>query len=76
MNNPRLVFGHNLRRARWLSGLSQRAVMGVSGVSQARISGIEAGEINFGIDTMIRLANAVRLPLWQLFMPEEGHSDA
>lgn len=75
MNNPRLVFGGNLRRARGRSGLSQRAVMGLSGVSRARISAIEAGRIDFDIDTMKRLANAVQLPLWQLFKPE-GRGDA
>ena len=76
MNNPRLVFAHNLRRARERGGLSQRAVMCVSGVSQARISGIEAGKINSGIDTMIRLANAVSQPLWQMFKPGEEGTDA
>lgn len=50
--------------------------MDLSGVSRARISAIEAGRIDFDIDTMKRLANAVQLPLWQLFKPEEECADA
>jgi transcriptional regulator with XRE-family HTH domain len=76
MTHPRMVFGRNLRRARNLVGLSQYQLEKACGIDQARISNIETGRVDLGIDTMAKLAEAVGLPMWELCKPEEGGADA
>lgn len=76
MTHPRTVFGRNLRRARNLVGLSQYELEKACGIDQARISNIETGRVEPGIDTMARLAEAVGRPMWELCKPEEGGADA
>ncbi|MEJ2118267.1 MAG: helix-turn-helix transcriptional regulator, partial [Alphaproteobacteria bacterium] len=47
--------------------LSQRDVHQITGVAQSHISEIETGQPNISVDTMVKLANTVRKPLWKLF---------
>ncbi len=42
-----------LKRARKEAGVSQRAVSDRSGVSQAQLSKIERGRVNFSVETMV-----------------------
>jgi transcriptional regulator with XRE-family HTH domain len=50
-----------LKRARREAGVSQRAISDRSGVSQAQLSKIERGRVNFSVETMVRLARALEL---------------
>jgi transcriptional regulator with XRE-family HTH domain len=63
----RQVFGRNFRTARERLRLSQRDVHQITGVAQSHISEIETGQSNISVDTMVKLANTVRKPLWKLF---------
>lgn len=65
----RANFGRNFRARREACGLSQRDVHQQTGVAQSHISEIEAGASNLAIDTMVKLAHVVKMPLWKLFKP-------
>jgi DNA-binding XRE family transcriptional regulator len=65
----REIFARNLRRFRIEANLSQRELAQHTGVAQAHISEMENAMHNVCIDTMVKLAQAVRKPLYELFMP-------
>lgn len=65
----REIFGQNFREARMRIGLSQRDVHRMTGVAQSHISEIETGISNISIDTMVKLSQTVKRPLWRLFKP-------
>ncbi|MFT4080309.1 helix-turn-helix transcriptional regulator [Rhodomicrobium sp.] len=65
----REIFARNLRRARIDASLSQRELAAVTGIAQAHISELENAMHNVCIDTMVKLAQAVKKPLFQLFQP-------
>ena len=65
----REIFARNLRRARIDASLSQRELAAATGIAQAHISELENAMHNVCIDTMVKLAQAVRKPLFQLFQP-------
>jgi transcriptional regulator with XRE-family HTH domain len=65
----REIFARNLRRFRTEADLSQRELAHRTGVAQAHISEMENAMHNVCIDTMVKLAQAVRKPLCELFMP-------
>src|SRR5262245_42823321 len=65
----REIFARNLRYARIAAGFSQRELAKITGIAQAHISEIESAMHNVGIDTMVKLAQAVKKPLYELFMP-------
>ena len=71
----RAIFGRNLRRARLELRLRQRDVHILTGVAQSHISEIEEGTCNISIDTMVKLATAVKVPLWRLFKPAGAGDD-
>ncbi len=65
----REIFARNLRRARIEASLSQRELAHITGIAQAHISEMENAMHNVCIDTMVKLAQAVKKPLFQLFQP-------
>ena len=65
----REIFARNLRRFRVDAGLSQRELAHMTGVAQAHISEMENAMHNVCIDTMVKVAQAVRKPLHRLFEP-------
>jgi DNA-binding XRE family transcriptional regulator len=65
----REIFARNLRRARIDASLSQRELAAVTGIAQAHISELENAMHNVCIDTMVKLAQAVKKPLFQMFQP-------
>ena len=65
----RAIFGRNLHRARLNLRLRQRDVHLLTGIAQSHISDIEEGTCNISIDTMVKLATVVKIPLWRLFKP-------
>lgn len=68
-------FGRRIRRARYASGLLQRAVAREAGVSQATISRIElGGGTTVSLGSWIRVATAVGLD-WDFVSPSESHHD-
>ena len=63
----RTLFGRNFRAQREKLQLSQREIHRLTSVAASHISEIETGASNVAIDTMVKLATVVKLPLWQLF---------
>jgi DNA-binding XRE family transcriptional regulator len=64
----REIFARNLRRFRIEAKLSQRELAEQTGIAQAHISQMENAMHNVCIDTMVKLAQAVGKPLYELFM--------
>ncbi len=65
----RKAFGQNFRVARMRLDLSQRDVHHLTKIAQSHISEIESGLCNTSVDTMVKLAAIVKIPLWKLFRP-------
>ncbi len=65
----REIFARNLRRFRLEVNLSQRELAEFTGIAQAHISEMENAMHNVGIDTMVKLAQAVKKPLYTFFQP-------
>jgi transcriptional regulator with XRE-family HTH domain len=66
----RAIFGQNFYNARLKLRLRQRDIHLMTGIAQSHISEIEKGNSNIAIDTMVKLARIVNLPLWRLFKPD------
>ena len=62
----RVLFGANLRQARHKAGLSQEDVAAHAGIHQPRVSEAECGVYNVTLETMVILADAVGVEVWQL----------
>ena len=65
----RVVFGRNFHQARSKLKLRQSDVHRLTGIAQSHLSEIENGTRNIALDTMVKLAHIVNMPLWQLFQP-------
>ena len=65
----REIFARNFRMARIAAGLSQRDLAQQTGIAQAHISEVENAMHNIGIDTMVKLAQAVKKPVFELLRP-------
>ena len=65
----REYFAKNFRAARKDSGLSQRDIQKETGIPQSHISEIESAMHNICIETMVKLANLVQVPVHELLKP-------
>lgn len=65
----REIFARNFRAARIEAGLSQRELAKQTGIAQAHVSEVENAMHNIGLDTMVKLAQAVRKPVFELLKP-------
>lgn len=65
--------GASLKAARTRRGLSQRALADAAGTDQARVSKIEAGDINLRLSSLIDLARTLGL---ELILAERHHLPA
>ncbi len=65
----RETFARNFRQARLDAGLSQRELTRRTGIAQAHISEIENAMHNICIDTMVKLAQAVKKSVFELLRP-------
>ncbi len=65
----RETFARNFRRARIDASMSQRELSRRTGIAQAHISEIENAMHNVCIDTMVKLAQAVKKPVFELLRP-------
>jgi transcriptional regulator with XRE-family HTH domain len=69
---PDLTLGNRIRAARARRGLSLAELASSAGVSKSLVSQIERGIAAPSIDTVRRLASALQLPVFSLFMEEPG----
>jgi ribosome-binding protein aMBF1 (putative translation factor) len=65
----RQCFAKNFRAARKDAGLSQRDIQNKTGIPQSHISEIESAMHNICIETMVKLANLVHIPVHELLKP-------
>ncbi len=65
----REYFSRNFRAARKEAGLSQRDIQKETGIPQSHISEIESAMHNICIETMVKLANLVHVPIHELLKP-------
>jgi len=65
----REYFARNFRAARKDAGLSQRDIQKETGIPQSHISEIESAMHNICIETMVKLANLVHVPVHELLKP-------
>jgi DNA-binding XRE family transcriptional regulator len=65
-------FGENLKAARLHSGLKQADIAKQAGLTQQRLSTIEAGQQNLTLRTMVRLADAVGLTVSDMLLKSEA----
>ena len=66
----RRLFAENFRQARIAAGLSQTDVHERTGLAQSYISEVETCISNPSLEIMVKLANAVGVPLHELLKPK------
>ena len=71
------VFSNNLRKYRITSGLSQEAFAAKAGLHRTYISAIERGKRSIALDNIEKIANALEIDAYLLFVdtPEEVGSE-
>lgn len=60
-------FGDNLRAARKAQGYSQEGFAHIVDLDRTYIGGIERGERNPGLKTIVRIADALKISVAELF---------
>ena len=63
-------FGENLRAARKARGYSQGSFAHAVDLDRTYIGGIERGERNPGLKTIVRIADALELEVYELFVQQ------
>lgn len=63
----RRLFGAEVRRLRLKKGLSQEAFAELCGLHRTYVGAIERGERNVSIDNIARIAQALGVPIGELF---------
>ena len=69
--------GRTIAEARLARGLTQEALAGLAGVATRTVSGVESGHVGMGmsVDTLVRLADALRLNPGDLLNGAVGITD-
>jgi len=62
----RRILGENIRVARKQCGLSQEKLAEKADLNTTYISDVERGEENISVDALVRIANALKVPLADL----------
>lgn len=71
MTDPRRLFGARIRNLRRDSGRTQEYLAAKMDVSQNYLSSIERGRENPTFDMLIKLSEALKVEMWELF--DFGH---
>lgn len=63
------TIGLAIRELRRERGLSQEALAGLADIDRSYMSGVERGLRNISILNVARIAAALDVPVWELFLP-------
>ncbi len=66
-SDARVEFGARLRRLREAAGVSQEALADLAGIHRTYLSDVERGQRNLGLDNIVALAVALKVPTARLF---------
>lgn len=69
------IFGRNLKKYRILRGLSQEKFAEKSGLHRTYISDIECFRRSISLENIQRIAAALEIEPYKLFLDEEEHHD-
>jgi transcriptional regulator with XRE-family HTH domain len=65
----RAILAENLRRFRAARGISQEALAALAGVHRTFVGQIEKELKNVSLETLVKLANALEVKVFELLMP-------
>lgn len=71
-SSVRLVLARSIQGLRKLRGITQEELSTVTGITRSHISAIEHGRCNIRLDNIDKIAQALGVPLRQLFEEEQG----
>jgi transcriptional regulator with XRE-family HTH domain len=75
-DNIRVLLGKNLRRLRLLQNVSQLTLSGQTGLAHNFINDIENGKKWISSRTLAKLASALKVDAYQLFLPDYRFNDS
>lgn len=74
--NIKVLFGSNVREFRRSNGISQEKLAELSGLHRTYISDVERGSRSISLDNIKKIANALEVEIFRLFIfKEEEHYD-
>jgi len=74
-SSVRTVLAHSIRELRKLRNITQEELSSITGITRSHISAIEHGRCNIRLDNIDKIAQALGVPLSQLF-DEQGGDDS
>ncbi len=70
---PRAAFGEAVRKFRREKNLSQEALADLAGIHRTYIGDVERGVRNLSLVNIVRIANALEIPVSKLVIEMERH---
>ena len=71
----KISFGRRVKTLRVYRGLNQEELAKLCGLHRTAISRIESGEVSVRIDSIFKIAKALKIKTYQLFQDEEFFDD-
>lgn len=75
MMDAKRKVGSRIRSLRRVRGLTLRGFGMMIGMDRSYLSGVENGKRNATVDTLVRIADGLDVPLEELFRGVDGRSD-
>lgn len=69
------VFSHNLKKYRKRLGISQEAFADMAGLHRTYISAVECGKRSIALDNVQKIADALGIETYLLFIEDENERD-
>lgn len=75
-SNEKILLGKRIRHLRSRLGLTQDIVAEQAQISAKYLSNIERGRENPTVDTLLRLAHALKVEPWEMFLLDQENQDS